>query len=354
MWLRHTLQSVILSHPFAQYNRKDVFFLSSEVKVSFLKDLERVLEQDVTAAQLPKILSAVSDVLEHYEFTRIVRQNYAYSLDLLDTWISALKVQGRSPKTIKGYSYLIKRLVRDLNVPIREITVYHLRSWLTKEKDRGISDSTLESNRQAFSSMFGWLWREGLIEKNPVSNIGSIKSQKKVREPYQDIEIELLKQAAGSLRNLAIISFLLATGCRIGEVVKLNRTDIDFINKEVTVLGKGNKERVVYFDDVTAMHLEQYLRSRKDNDPALFISKFKKRIAENGIRLMLNTVAEHAGVTTKVHPHRFRRTRATMLIAHGMPIQEVADILGHEKLDTTMKYVRMDKSTVKHDYKKFA
>jgi site-specific recombinase XerD len=331
--------------------------MSFEIKMSFLKDLERTLSDRITATALTSVMSAAADVLEHYEFSRMLRIEDAFSLDLLDTWISALKVEGRSQKTVQAYSYLINRLLKDLNVPIRNITVYHLRNWLTKEKERGISDGTLKGNREVFSSMFGWLWREGLIEKNPVANIGAIKVQKKIREPYADVELENLKSACGKSklpdRDIAVISFLLSTGCRVSEMTQLNRDDINFIDKEVTVLGKGNKERVVYFDDVTAMYLRRYLDARQDLCPALFANIRHNRLQQNGVRVMLKRMAKIAGVE-HAHPHKFRRTLATMLIAHGMPIQEVAAILGHEKLDTTMKYIALDKSQVKNSYKKFA
>ena len=331
--------------------------MSFEIKACFLRDLERSLSDKVTASTLSAVMSSAADVLEHYEFSRMLRTDEAFSLDLLDTWLTAMKVEGRSPKTIRAYSYLINRLLRDLQVPIRSITVYHLREWLRKEKERGISDGTLKSNREYFSSMFGWLWREGLIEKNPVANIGSIKVQKKIREPYADIELENLKNACMysrlSDRDISIITFLLSTGCRVTEMTQLDRKDINFADKEVTVLGKGNKQRVVYFDDVTSMYLQRYLDSRKDQDPSLFASNLKRRLSQSGVRLMLKRRALDAGVK-HAHPHKFRRTLATMLISHGMPIQEVAAILGHEKLDTTMKYIVLDKSQVKNSYKKFA
>jgi site-specific recombinase XerD len=322
-----------------------------------MKDLERSLSDKITASALTAVLSSTADVLEHYEFSRMLRIEDSYSLDLLDTWLTALKVEGKSPKTIAAYSYLINRLLKDLGVPIRSITVYHLRNWITKEKARGVSDCTLKGNRDVFSSMFGWLWREGLIEKNPVANISPIKVQKKIREPYADVELENLKKACDQSRlhdrDIAIITFLLATGCRVSEMTQLDRSNINFIDKEVTVLGKGNKERVVYFDGVTSMYLKRYLDSRQDICPALFASYSLGRLSNNGVRAMLKRRALNGGVD-HVHPHKFRRTLATMLIAHGMPIQEVAAILGHEKLDTTMKYIALDQSQVKSSYKKFA
>ena len=327
--------------------------MAIETNIAFLDDVRKELATQVTAADMEKCVSSISNVLSRYE---LFQREYSFDADkddLMDAFIAALEVQGRSKNTIKRYKYILERLLSDLQIPIRSITVYHLRSWIAREKKRGISDQTLESNRQIFSSFFSWLWREGLIERNPVGNLGTIKTQKKVKEAYADVDVEKLKAACSSVRNIAIVTFLLATGCRIGEVVRLNRDDIDFTTNEVIVLGKGNKERTVFFDDVAAMHLLRYLESRKDNDPALFLGKKGVRLLPNGIRTMLKKLAQDAGVE-HVHPHKFRRTLATALIAHGMPIQEVAAILGHEKLDTTMKYVVLDKSNVKNSYRRYA
>ena len=327
--------------------------MSLEINVSFLKDLERALYDRITAADLSTVLSVASDVLQHYEFARMLRLDESIGLDLLEAYTAALKVQCRSPRTVERYEYVINHLTRDLQTPIRNITVYHLRRWIAKEQERGISDGTLEGQREVFSAFFGWLWREGLIEKNPVNNLGAIKVQKKVLKAYEPVEIENLKAVCCGRRDIAIVCFLLATGCRISEVTSLDKHKINFIDKEVVVLGKGNKERAVFFDDVTAMHLQRYLDERTDDNPALFVGRRNERLTPNGIRRMLNRLAAAAGVE-HVHPHKFRRTLATTLIAHGMPIQEVAAILGHEKLDTTMKYVVLDKTSVKHDYRKFA
>ncbi len=324
-----------------------------ESKVSFLKDLESSLAETITAADLSRVLTVVSDTLQHYELTASAGAGASGSTDLFDAWIAALRIQNRSEKTVERYQYIVGRLLKDLAVPIRNITVYHLRSWLAKEKTRGIADSTLEGQRQIFSSFFGWLWREGLVESNPVANLGAIKVPKKVREPCAAVDIEKLKAACASPRNMAILTFLLATGCRISEVTGLNRDDINFAATEVVVLGKGAKERTVFFDDVTSMHLKKYLATRTDENPALFIGKRKERLQPGGVRTMLNTLAKAAGVD-HIHPHKFRRTLATMLIAHGMPIQEVAAILGHDKLDTTMRYIALDKTSVKNSYLKYA
>lgn len=331
--------------------------MSQEIKVSFLKDVEISLSDQITANALQSVLKSVADVLEHYEFSRMLKTDDSFSMDLFETLITALKIQGRSEKTIEQYKYVVGHMLKDVKTPIRNITVYHIRNWLEKEQARGVSDCTREGNRQVLSSMFGWLWREGLIEKNPINNIGAIKVQKKVREPYTDVEIEKLKAVCNlskhPLRDVAIISFLLATGCRVGEIINIKKADIDFKNSEVVVLGKGNKERTVFFDDVTAMYIKKYLDDRCDLVPYLFISSRMDHLTTGGIRDILRRRGASAEMQ-KVHPHKFRRTLATSLIAHGMPIQEVANILGHDKLDTTMKYIKLDKNIIKNNYKKYA
>ena len=202
-------------------------------------------------------------------------------------------------------------------------------------------------------SFFGWLWREGLIEKNPCGNIATIKCKKVIRKPYTPEEVERLKESCLTLRDKTIICVLLSTGCRISEVCNLNRDDIDFQRLECKVLGKGNKERTVYIDSVTAMMLKRYILTRDDITQALFTGKGTQRLTPHGVRKMLTGVGERAEVEN-VHPHRFRRTLATNLINRGMPIQEVAAVLGHDKIDTTLKYIYIEDENVKSAYRKFA
>ena len=325
--------------------------MAIEAKALLLKNLEQQLSTAITAAEMSKVLSAVSDQLAEYSVeyaTQDIRMD-----DLLDAYTAAMQIQGRSEKTIKRYRYLIGRMMEDVNVPTRSITVYHLRQYLAKEKARGISDRTLEGTRQVFSAYFNWLHREKLIDTNPTANLGAIKYPKKIKVTYSEIDIEKMKFCCKTLRDRAIICFLLSTGCRISEMIRLNREDVDLNNLECTVLGKGNKERTVFLDSVTGMLIRDYLTQRKDDSPALFISKLKQRFSAQGVRAMMVKLAK-ASAVDHVHPHKFRRTLATSLIRHGMPIQEVAAILGHDKLDTTMQYVVLDKTEVKHSYRKYA
>lgn len=321
-------------------------------KASFLSELERIFSTVLTADAMGKAMTAVADRLIHYDINKVDAAAGGQD-DLLDAYLAAMKIQGRSEKTLDRYTYIIQRLTQSVNTNTREITVYHLRQYLASEKERGICDRTLESTRQVFSAYFNWLQRESLIAHNPTANLGSIKCIKKVKQVYSDVDIERLKLGCKCIRDRAIVDFLLSTGCRISEMVQLNRSDVDLSTCECKVLGKGNKERVVYLSSVAAMQIRGYLSTRTDDHEALFIGKGTERLKPGGVRLMLNKLADNADVD-HVHPHKFRRTLATNLIRHGMPIQEVAAILGHDKLDTTMQYVVLDQTETKNAYRKYA
>jgi site-specific recombinase XerD len=329
--------------------------LSFEDKASFLNASEKALSTEITAHDLNNVLRILSDVLQGYDVTQLPTGE-AVKDDLLECYIASQKVRGLSGKTLERYEYVIRRLMESLQVPTRQVTVYHLRGWLAKEQSRGLSDVTLRGLRDVFCAYFGWLHREGLIERDPTGNLDPIKCAKKRKQIYSPIDIEKLNEMCGkmrySIRNRALVSFLRSTGCRISEVTELNRDDINLQTLEVVVTGKGDKQRKVYMDEVSGMLLKAYLESRKDNNEALFAGARGERLMPNGVRAMLKDLAKLAGVE-HVHPHKFRRTLATNLNRRGMPIQEVAAILGHEKLDTTMKYVVLNDSDLKSDYRKF-
>lgn len=326
--------------------------MAIEAKTTFLRSLEQQLSTQISAADMAKVLSAVADQLPYYKVEQLDTEANAND-DLLDAYTAAMQIQGRSAKTIERYRYLILRMMREVRVPTRDLTVYHLRQYLAREKARGISDRTLEGIRQVFSAYFHWLERERLIETNPTANLGAIKCQKKIKATYTEVDLEKLKFSCKTLRDRAIVAFLLSTGCRISEMTQLNRDDVDLIHLECIVQGKGGKERTVYLDPVAGMLVRDYLNQRTDTLPALFIGKGTERISPHGVRHMLNRLSGEAHVD-HVHPHKFRRTLATNLIRHGMPIQEVAAILGHDKLDTTMQYVVLDQTDMKNSYRKYA
>ena len=327
--------------------------MSKEARLVFENRLKQKIGEKFAGFQEETILEMVADCLDGFNIEMGVIEAYD-SEDLLKNYLNALDIQGRSPKTLNVYEYQIRRLMKWVEIPVQDLTVFHLRAYLNNEKERGLSNETLEGIRQVLSAYFNWLHREGLILRNPTANLGAIKRQKKVKTTYSEIDIEKLKTHCKTLRDKAIVCFLYSTGCRISEALSLNRNDVDINSLECTVLGKGNKERTVYLDGVSAMVLSEYLDQRTDNEEALFVgTNFPHaRMQPGGVRAMLHELEEETGVE-HVHPHKFRRTRATRLVKHGMPIQEVAAVLGHEKLDTTMKYVVMDKSDIKNAYQKY-
>lgn len=325
--------------------------MSIEDKASFLTEFEKALVLEIRVSEVPKVIMTLEKQFTNYDLVKLNQE--AASTEFLTAYISALQVQGRSQKTIDRYHYIIIKMITAINIPIPSITTYHLRSYLAREKERGVSDRTLEGYRQVFSAFFNWLQREHLIGQNPCANLGAIKYQKKQRDIYTEVDFEMLKEHCRTIRDKAILCFLQSTGCRISEMTQLNRTDVDFVSLECKVLGKGNKERYVYLDAVAGMMLQMYMDKRTDTEPALFISRCGKRISPHGVYEMLVNLGKEAGVE-HVHPHKFRRTTATNLIRHGMPIQEVAAILGHDKLDTTMQYVVLDKSDLKYSFNKFS
>lgn len=318
--------------------------MAIEAKTTLLRRMEMELADKLTQTDLAKVLEALSDQLPGFQ----VEQNDPDNGDddMLDAYLNAKAIEGRSPLTLDRYRRAITKLMATVKVSTREITVYHIRRYLSEEKARGISDRTLEGVRQIFSAYFNWLQREGLITGNPGANLGAIRCAKKIVETFSDVEMEMLRSSCRNARERALVAFLGSTGCRVSEVCGLNREDLDIAGQMCKVHGKGNKDRLVYFDSVTAMLLARYLMTRTDDHPALFVNdKRKSRIEPGGVRWILHDLEARSGVD-HVHPHRFRRTCATKLISRGMSIQNVARILGHDKLETTMKYIKLDDHAV--------
>ena len=328
--------------------------MSIASKQIFVAKIKKELNSILTVDQMTAVVDTVSENLGKFDMERIEDTTVDYEADeLLNEFLSAKELEGKSPNTVEHYRYVITRVLNEINVPIREMMVSHLRKYLTDLRSSGKADATIAGVRSSICSFFGWIYREGLLPTDPSANLSPIKVHKKIRMPFSGSEIERLKEKCECSRDKAIISFLSSTGCRISEVCSLNRCDVDFSDKKCIVLGKGNKERTVYIDDVTVMLLTRYLKSRVDDKEALFIGRGSERLTPGGIRSILKILAEKAGVSN-VHPHRFRRTFATNLINHGMNIEEVAHILGHEKIDTTMKYIYIDQNNVQSSYNKRA
>lgn len=326
--------------------------MSCEAKVQLMEDIKTKMSDMLTVSTMNKLMETLEDEFTNYDINHHDLVSSGED-DMVDSFLNALNVEGKSPKTIKLYRYQLGRMLKTVGVPTGKITADHIRTYLSNEKARGLADKTLNNIRNICSSYFGWLYQEEKIPKNPLSNIKNVKAKKKVEELFSDTDIELLKSACDSKRDKSIVTFMLSTGCRIGEMVALNKDAINFQLLTVKVLGKGNKERTVYLDSVSAMFLKNYLNSRTDTDEYLFRSKRLCRFTDEGVRKMLLRIEEKSGVN-HVYPHKFRRTLATNLHRRGMPIEKIKEILGHDSINTTMQYIVLDQSDIEHDYRKFA
>jgi len=282
------------------------------------------------------------------------KQNRA-NTKMLSMFISSKHVEGCSANTLKYYESTIEGLFLDLQKDIKDITTNDLRLYLaTYQNKKNSSKVTIDNIRRIFSSFFSWLEDEDYILKSPVRRIHKVRTNTLVKEVISDENLEMLRDSCSEIRDLAMIDLLASTGMRVGELVKINRLDIDFHERECVVFGKGNKEREVYFNARTKIHLKRYLDSRTDNNPALFVSLYKpyNRLSISGVEIRLRKLGKKINIE-KVHPHKFRRTLATMAIDKGMPIEQLQKILGHVKIDTTMHYAMVNQSNVKIAHRKF-
>mgnify|MGYP000109305237 FL=1 len=275
--------------------------------------------------------------------------------DYLPLFIAAKRVEGCSEKSLRYYESTIRNMLEGIDKQERLITTEDLRCYLDTYQRRGtVSKVTLDNVRRILSTFFSWLEDEDYIIKSPVRRIHKVKTGKTVKETYSDESLELMRDHCDNLRDLALIDLLASTGIRVGELVKLNRTDVDFENRECVVFGKGNKQRKVYFDARTKIHLQKYLAERTDDHDALFVSLLKpnSRLQISGVEIRLRKIGRELSMH-KVHPHKFRRTLATMAIDKGMPIEQVQHLLGHQSIDTTLQYAMVNQANVKTSCKRF-
>ncbi|HEU4110834.1 TPA: tyrosine-type recombinase/integrase [Streptococcus pneumoniae] len=299
-------------------------------------------------------LLALRESLEHHLVDGKKQQKYSNN-NLLQLFITAKQVEGCSSKTIRYYQRTIENLFNAIKESVTQLTTDDLRSYLANyQSEKDCSKANLDNIRRILSSFFAWLEQEEYIIKNPIRRIKKIKTEQNVKETYTDEHLEIMRDNCENLRDLAIIDLLASTGMRVGELVQLNRSDIDFENRECVVFGKGKKERPVYFDARTKIHLRNYLNDRKDSHPALFVTLVGKaqRLGIAGVEIRLRKLGDKLGIQ-KVHPHKFRRTLATKAIDKGMPIEQVQKLLGHSKIDTTLAYAMVNQNNVKHSHQKF-
>ena len=312
----------------------------------------------LTEKQLELLADITQKALSEYDITTKAseeEQRNKENADLLSAFISSKKVEGCSDKTIHYYKSSIEKLIATVKKNVCEVETNDIRCYLAEQQEqRGLSKVTIDNLRRIYSSFFSWLEDEDYITKSPVRRIHKVRTDALVKEVLTDENIEVLRDSCNEIRDVAIIDLLLSTGMRVGELVKINREDIDFQERQCVVFGKGNKEREVYFNARTKIHLQSYLEQRTDTNPALFVSLHKPhtRLTISGVEVRLHQLGKKVNLN-KVHPHKFRRTLATMAIDKGMPIEQVQKMLGHVKIDTTLHYAMVNQANVKAAHRKF-
>lgn len=306
-------------------------------------------------AQTEKLQEVLAHALFGYEVAKTDKDENVSEQNLVELFLAAKRIEGCSEKSLKYYESTIMAMLDELHKEVKQIDTDDIRSYLTEYQVRKKSSKvTIDNIRRILSSFFSWLEDEDYILKSPVRRIHKVKTGTNIKETYSDEALELMRDNCTELRDLAMIDMLASTGMRVGEMVLLNREDINFNERECVVFGKGDKERMVYFDARTKIHLQNYLQSRTDDDPALFVSLQAphNRMSIGGIEVRLRQMGNRLGLN-KVHPHKFRRTLATMAIDKGMPIEQLQQLLGHKRIDTTLQYAMVKQSNVKIAHRKY-
>ncbi|KQC84196.1 site-specific tyrosine recombinase/integron integrase [Butyribacter intestini] len=309
------------------------------------------MSEYLTVEQMKKLQEVIVKTFAENEAPKTEISNDEF----LKMFLDAKRIEGCSDRTIKYYRVTIEHLLKNVVSPIRKITTEMMRAYLVDyQKINNCGKTTVDNIRRNISSFFSWLEEEDYILKSPMRRIHKIKTQKTVKNIISDEEIEKLRDNCKNIRDTAMIDLLYSTGIRVGELVKLNIEDIDFSERECVVFGKGDKERRVYFDAKSKIHLKNYIESRKDNNPALFVTLNAPydRLKISGVEIRIRELGRMLNLE-KVHPHKFRRTMATRAIDKGMPIEQVQKILGHSQIDTTMQYAIVNQNNVKASHRKY-
>lgn len=325
------------------------------MKLDFIKDVLQGMLPYLNNAQNEKLQEVLQYTLAGYEVTENINKEKDSKQNFVELFLSAKRIEGCSEKSLKYYRATIGAMITTLDKDVKHIVTGDIRNYLTEYQEKNKSSKvTIDNIRRILSSFFSWLEDEDYILKSPVRRIHKVKTGTNIKDTYSDEALELMRDNCTELRDLAIIDMLASTGMRVGEMVLLNRNDIDFNERECIVFGKGSKERVVYFDARTKIHLQNYLESRTDANPALFVSLKSphKRLNIGGIEVRLREFGKRLGLQN-VHPHKFRRTLATMAIDKGMPIEQLQQLLGHRKIDTTLQYAMVKQSNVKIAHRKY-
>lgn len=330
------------------------------MKMEVISSITKDMKDSLTDYQLDRLKESLIINFERVEFIiKTDELKHKEELDenkkIIDSFISSKQVEGCSDRTIKYYREIIEKFSNSFDKSIKQLTTDEIRIYLSNYKeDSSCSSTTIDNIRRVLSSFFSWLEDEDYIIKSPVRRIHKIKTATIVKEVLTDENLEKLRDECENIRDLSLIELLISTGMRVGELVNLNINDLNFEDRSCIVLGKGNKEREVYFDAKTKLHLKEYIDKRNDSNDALFVSMKEphQRLSISGVELIVRTLGMNSNIN-KVHPHKFRRTLATMAIDKGMPVEQVQKLLGHVKIETTMHYALVNQSNVKISHRRF-
>lgn len=330
------------------------------MKMDVILNITKDMEDSLTDYQLNKLKESLIINFEKLDFIMKTDDlKHQEELDgnkrMIEAFISSKQIEGCSDRTIKYYKEIIDKFNDNFDKSIKKITTEEIRSYLSNYKEMSTCGSTTIDNiRRVLSSFFSWLEDEDYIIKSPIRRIHRIKTPTTVKEVLTDENLEKLRDECENIRDLSLIELLISTGMRVGELVNLNISNLNFEDRSCIVLGKGNKEREVYFDAKTKLHLKEYISKRNDNNDALFVSLREphQRLSISGIELIVRNLGVNTNIN-KVHPHKFRRTLATMAIDKGMPVEQVQKLLGHVKIETTMHYAMVNQSNVKISHRRY-
>jgi len=325
------------------------------MKEQLITEVQQQMLPYLNNEQLRKLRAAMEFCLQGLEITQTDQQQEQEQVDTTAAFIAAKRIEGCSEKTLAYYRKTIEAMTTAVSKPVQRITTDDIRQYLTTyQVQRRSSKVTIDNIRRILATFYSWLEDEDYIVKSPVRRIHKVKTAKVIKDTYTDEALERMRDNCGSLRDLAMIDLLASSGMRVGEMVALNRDDINFNDRECVVFGKGNKERLVYFDARTKIHLQNYIDSRTDGNAALFVTLRApyNRLQIGGVEMRLRQLGRRLSIP-KVHPHKFRRTLATSAIDKGMPIEQVQQLLGHQKIDTTMHYAMVKQQNVKLAHRKY-
>ena len=325
------------------------------MKEQLISQVQQQMLPYLNNEQLSKLRTAMEYCLHGLEITATDQPQEKEQPNAVDAFIAAKRIEGCSEKTLIYYRKTIEAMTAGIGKTPQQITTDDIRQYLTAyQVQRKSSKVTIDNIRRILATFYSWLEDEDYIVKSPVRRIHKVKAAKVIKDTYTHEALELMRDNCGTLRDLAIIDLLASSGMRVGEMVALNRDDINFTERECVVFGKGSKQRLVYFDARTKIHLQNYLDSRTDSDPALFVTLRApfQRLQIGGVEARLRELGKRL-LIPKVHPHKFRRTLATSAIDKGMPIEQVQQLLGHQKIDTTMHYAMVKQQNVKLAHRKY-